>query len=234
VSEAKVLSIVVPVFNKYNFTSACLNDLFRLPDSHEIVVVDNGSSDGTSALAQIKRSNFKYIRNDGNEGFAKACNRGFAESIGDAVMFLNNDIRVQKDHETWTQPIIDFLNVFARDKDYMVGPTVGILNEQLNFVQETDRFEGNHWYMGGWNLTATRDSYEKLILPGDMGPFSTEFGLAYFEDTDMTFRARAQGFNFEIMKVPVTHFGKVTSTSIGLSGLYSPAQQIFKKKWLGI
>lgn len=231
------LSIVVPVFNKFNFTSACLNDLFRLPQDHEIVVVDNGSTDSTSSLAQISRPNFKYIKNETNEGFAKACNRGFAESSGETVMFLNNDIRVQKDHETWTKKTIELAHSTSMTKDgvpitdNLVSPTIGVLDDNLNFVAEGISFVGK-WYMSGWNLTAKRESFQKLVLPNDLGPFSTEFGIAYFEDTDLSFRAKEMNFGFHLSVVPVIHFGRVTSTSIGLSALYKPAQEIFKNKWL--
>lgn len=233
------LSIVVPVFNKFNFTKACLEDLFRLPLDHEVIIVDNCSTDDTHAGCtgmagelgtRATHPHFKYLRNSTNEGFARACNFGFAQSSGKNVMFLNNDIRVQRDYETWTRPIIDFLET---KPDHLVGPTVGILSPELNFVKETNEFVGNHWYMGGWNLTSSRDTWNSLVLPGDQGPFSTEFGIAYFEDTDMSFRARKMALGFHIMPVPVTHFGQVTSKSIGLSGLYKPAQEIFKKKWLG-
>ena len=59
------LSIVIPVFGKFNFTRACLSDLFKLPFNHEIIVVDNGSTDETQAeLSKIDRVNFKYERLD--------------------------------------------------------------------------------------------------------------------------------------------------------------------------
>jgi glycosyltransferase involved in cell wall biosynthesis len=44
----KVLSIVVVVFNKWNFTKSCLKDLVQLPADHEIIVIDNASSDETN------------------------------------------------------------------------------------------------------------------------------------------------------------------------------------------
>ena len=58
----KILSICIPVFNKFNFTKSCLKDLEKLPNDHEIIVVDNGSTDET----QSNFSNSKeiiYIRN---------------------------------------------------------------------------------------------------------------------------------------------------------------------------
>lgn len=58
------LSIIMPVFNKINFTKSALNDLFLLPEDHQIIVVDNGSTDDTAKyLRQIDRPHFGFIRN---------------------------------------------------------------------------------------------------------------------------------------------------------------------------
>ena len=219
------LSIVIPVYGKFNFTSACLNDLFRLPTDHEIIIVDNASEDGTINLANITRPNFVYIRNNENEGFGRACNRGFKAATGRAVMFLNNDIRVQGNYETWTEEVLSELT-----EDCLVGPTIGILNERFDFVKEADSFEGNHWYMSGWNITGLKESFQKLVREGDDGPFSSEF-FCYFEDTDLSFRAKELEFDFKIKQLPVVHFGRVTSSSVGLSSLYLPSKQIFIEKW---
>ena len=100
------LSIVIPVFNNWNFTKSALRDLSKLPDDHEIIVVDNGSSDDTCKLdnpvdLELHKI-FVYIRNEENLGFAKACNIGFAKSSGEHVCFLNNDIRVKDKYELCT------------------------------------------------------------------------------------------------------------------------------------
>lgn len=229
----------MPVFNKFNFTQACLDDLFKLPEDHEIIVFDNGSSDQTTSLKDINKTNFKYIRSKINEGFVRACNKSFSLSSGSSVMFLNNDVRVQRNHADWTQPILD---IVKNNKNTIVGPTIGILDDSFNFVKEVT-FTGTekdpqfppvqkYWYMSGWNCTADRSVWEKLTLPGDLGPFSTEF-VSYFEDTDLSFRARQLGFQFSTAPVPVVHFGRVTSSSIGLSQMYSRSRNVFVKKWTG-
>lgn len=231
------LSIVIPVFNKFNFTKACLEDLFKLPDDHQIIIVDNGSSDETVSLANLKKDNFIYHRNDKNRGFVYASNKGYALSSGSLVMFLNNDVRVQRNHSDWTQPIIDILD---KNKRTIVSPTIGILDDQFNFIKETT-YTGSdkdasfppkqkNWYMSGWNLTARREDWKELTLPDDEGPFSTEF-WSYFEDTDLSFRAKELNFNFKPCSVPVIHFGRVTSSSIGLSQMYTVSRSTFLKKW---
>ena len=86
-----ILSICIPVFNKSLFTKECLNDLSNLPDNHEIIIIDNASTDNTKDIvATFPR--IKYIENKTNEGFAKACNKGFANSTSNNVMFLNRQV----------------------------------------------------------------------------------------------------------------------------------------------
>jgi GT2 family glycosyltransferase len=231
------LSIVIPVYNKYNFTKACLEDLKKLPSNHEIIIVDNGSSDETQVeLKKLVNSgfNFVYVRNEENYGFAKACNIGYSMSRSSNVMFLNNDIRVKDQHDSWTKEFIECAD------EGLVGPTMGQLDNNLNFVQEANRVLPGNSYMGGWCLAASKRIWEQLEVLREpvhihdtyiFQIFSEEFGIAYFEDTDLSFRAKQKGIQFKIVEIPVTHFGKVTSKQLNTSKLYSEARQIFIKKW---
>jgi len=236
----KVLGIVIPVWNNWNYTKRALQDLLKLPKDHVIIVVDNGSTDETKDLTD-KGFDGKVVvhRFGANLGFAKACNAGFAVGVDlgfENIMFLNNDIRVLKDHETWTQGLIS-----SARKGFIVGPTVGCLDEKLAFVCEASKWPTRGYgYLSGWNITASVETWNKLVIEDTArpftvcpGPFSTEFGLAYFEDTDMGLRAREQKIPCEVVSVPVNHFGKATSTKLGLSGLYLHAKPIFLKKWEG-
>jgi len=72
---------------------------------------------------------------------------------------------------------------------------------------------------------------DRLVLPDHEGPFSTEFGLAYFEDTDLSFRAKELHITMQAVQVPVVHFGKVTSKKLNTLRLYQPAKKKFIEKW---
>jgi GT2 family glycosyltransferase len=224
-----ILSIVIPVYNKYNFTRACLQDLSQLPKDHEIIVVDNGSSDETESQLSTMPG-IVYHRNVENLGFAKACNIGYGLATAPNVLFLNNDIRVQSNHQTWTQEII------KRCPYALVGPTMGQLDNNLAFVQEANRALPGKSYMSGWCLGASKEIWNKLEIPRESGGgapqvFSEEFGLAYFEDTDLSFRAKKLHLPTQVVSIPVVHFGKQTSKQLNTHQLYSQARQIFIKKW---
>jgi GT2 family glycosyltransferase len=85
--------------------------------------------------------------------------------------------------------------------------------------------------MSGWCLASSKDIWNKLIIKDYIGPFSEEFGVAYFEDTDVSLYARKLGIKFNIVDVPVVHFGKQTSKQLNTYALYNHARKIFIKKW---
>jgi len=93
------VSIVIPVLNKLEFTRQCLDRIWlhtgeALP--YEVIVVDNGSSDGTAEwFAAQTRHNLHYHRNASNLGFAKGNNIGASLSRGRYLLFLNNDTLVR-------------------------------------------------------------------------------------------------------------------------------------------
>lgn len=224
------LSIVIPVHNNWNFTKACLNDLSKLSSDHEVLVVDNGSEDDTKNIPKPlfvfdRPQNFGYIRNESNLGFAKASNQGFACARGEIILFLNNDIRVQSNYSDWTKLIID-----AVEEDYLVGPTGGLLDKDLNFISEINKLAEGNFYMSGWCLSASKITFKKLMLDEYEGPFTEEF-TTYFEDTDLSFRAKELGIKFKIVDVPVVHFGKITSKKLNIASLYLPAKRKFIEKW---
>ena len=232
--NSKILSICIPVFNKINFTKACLNDLEKLPNDHEIIIIDNGSTDNTKNELS-KYSNVKYYQNKINLGFSVACNQAYYYSTAPNVLFLNNDIRVKTNHSDWTEPLIDAC------ADSLCGPTMGLLNDRLEFVMEANRQLPGKSYLSGWCIAGSKNIWQKLETPRTSKfiitdchipqIFSEKFGIAYFEDTDLSFRAKALGIPLKCVSVPVVHFGKQTSSQLNTYQLYKSAREIFINKW---
>ncbi|CAB4196511.1 WcaA Glycosyltransferases involved in cell wall biogenesis [uncultured Caudovirales phage] len=219
----KILSIVIPVYNKFPFTKSCLNDLLKLSDNHEIIIIDNGSTDETKKELE-NNSKIIYYRFDNNQGFAKACNKGYQISSSNNVLFLNNDIRVKSNYESWTNILIDKCELG------LVGPTMGQLDKELNFIKESNSKLNGNSYMSGWCLAASKNIWNKLIINNYLGPFSEEF-FCYFEDTDLGFRSKKNGIAMNIVDIPVVHFGKQTSKQLNTYELYKSARKIFVNKW---
>ena len=227
----KAISIVIPVFNKWNFTKSCLNDLARLPEDHEIIIIDNASSDETAVECSklidelfIKYPlgcEIRYVRNEENTFHSKACNQGAHLSLGERILFMNNDIRVRTNYSTWTKIIIDACDTTQG----LVGPTMGLLDRDLNFVKEANEQLTGNSYLGGWCIAARKDIWEKV------GYWNEEFPF-YFNDTDLSFRARQKQVPLTVIAVPeVAHFGKVSAAQINIPKLYQEGRKVFLKKW---
>lgn len=231
------ISIVIPVYNKWNFTKSCLSDLAQLPEDHEIIIIDNASSDETSkeiqahimALAEKHPGCawIRYVQNETNTFHSKACNQGFRLSTGEYVVFLNNDIRVRSNHGDWTKVI----TAACDSTDGLVGPTMGQLDANLNFVKEANQQLTGNSYLGGWCIAAKRAVWDKMKMEGTDQVWNEDFPF-YFNDTDMSFRARKKDVPLTVIALPdVVHFGKVSAQQINIPKLYQEGRNVFLKKW---
>jgi GT2 family glycosyltransferase len=87
------LSIVLVCWNNNSYMDACLKSLYEtgMKNSFDIVVVDNGSTDGSQQMLAEKYPEVQLIQNAGNVGLGKASNQGIEHTKGKYVLLLNND-----------------------------------------------------------------------------------------------------------------------------------------------
>ncbi|HCR19834.1 MAG TPA: hypothetical protein DIU35_20345, partial [Candidatus Latescibacteria bacterium] len=99
------VSIVIPLFNQVDHTTACLDALKRTVNGtpHQLILVDNGSSDGTRALLDSLGDDVEVVLNDENLGFARGNNVGAARAEGEYLLFLNNDTIP---HDGWLDALL--------------------------------------------------------------------------------------------------------------------------------
>jgi O-antigen biosynthesis protein len=103
------VSFIVPLFNCLAYTQECLRSLqATLPPDlvYEIILVDDGSTDGTREWLATPPARCRAILNESNLGFAGACNRGAAAAGGILFFFLNNDLILQPG---WFEPMSSLL-----------------------------------------------------------------------------------------------------------------------------
>jgi len=87
------LSIVLVCWNNKAYLDSCLNSLYEsgMKNTFDVIVVDNGSTDGSQKMLNEKYPLVRIIQNDGNVGLGKASNQGIEASMGRYVLLLNND-----------------------------------------------------------------------------------------------------------------------------------------------
>lgn len=90
------MSIVLVCWNNKEYLEACLESLYAagLRSSFDVIVVDNGSGDGSQDMLREKFPAVHLIQNEGNLGLGKASNQGIEATNGRYVLLLNNDTLV--------------------------------------------------------------------------------------------------------------------------------------------
>lgn len=116
-----LLSIIVVTWNGKRYAIECLESLQPLLTglSTEVVVVDNGSTDGTPEAIRAQFPNVTLIENHANLGFARANNIGMALSRGQYVCLVNSDVVIP---EGCLEPMIEFMEAH---------PEIGVLGPKM-------------------------------------------------------------------------------------------------------
>jgi O-antigen biosynthesis protein len=217
------VSIIIPVFNKIDYTFQCLSALLteiNLRDT-EIIVVNNASTDETSQVLAHFSDSIRVLENTHNRGFVEACNQGADIASGKYLLFLNNDTVVQAG---WLVSLLDTI-----DSDSSVGAVGSMLLYPDGRIQEAG---GIIWRTGaashyGWgelpaerkfNFTREVDycSAASLLVRGSLfdqlGGFDQRYAPAYYEDVDLCFGIRSLGHKVIFQpRSRVIHYEGVTA-----------------------
>ncbi len=202
--EKAEVSIIIPVFNQFQFTHACLASLQTVEERSrfEVIVVDDCSTDETAELVP-RMDGVVYLRNETNSGFIVSRNCGAEKARGKYLFFLNNDTIVKPG---WLTALLD---TFVED------PQAGIVGSKL--VYPDDRLQeagGIIWRdASGWNYGKFDDrekpeyNYLREVdycsgaalmirksLFQKLGGFDAKYEPAYYEDADLSFKVRKAGY----------------------------------------
>jgi ADP-heptose:LPS heptosyltransferase/GT2 family glycosyltransferase len=163
----------------------------------ELLLIDNGSTDGTRDYLDGLASSDDRIRvfhNEQNVGFSRSANQGVRAARGELLCFLNNDMQVPPG---WLKKLIDGLGSGHYD---LAGP-------KLIWRLMDHRFGRRRIpYIEGSCLMVRRRVLDHL------GGFDEEFSPAYWEDTDFGYRAYIHGYNMKHVPLPgLVHHGGRTA-----------------------
>lgn len=229
-----LVSVIIVNWNGKTDLHECLNSLFKITYSPiEVIVVDNGSSDGSVELVKRKFPNVKNVNVGKNLGFAEGNNLGYKKSTGEYVLFLNNDCIV-------TDDFLDKLVLYLKK-----NPTVGIVQPTIFFYRPNTIFHSTINSVGSFLLKNGflyhQDYGKKFIKQKYTKPFEIfsaygacflvkrevieKVGLfdpdyfAYFEETDLCHRVWLAGYS--VMTYPSVHvFHKGAQTSAKLPSAF--------------
>lgn len=191
------LTIIIPTFNRKISLRNCIESV-RSQTHHniEIIVVDNGSTDGTiEALRKISDSRVSVIELPKNAGAASARNEGIKRAYSSLIAFLDDDCVASPE---WAGCLIQS---FQKPKtDVVIGRTFYVReNFRAHFP---DRMVGNNH--GTWP-GAGNIAFRSHVFSALRG-FSPEFEKLKNEDTELALRAVAQNFHFiQAPQVKVFH-----------------------------
>ncbi len=216
-------TVVIPNYNGIAYLEDCLTFLNRSRETtFDTIVVDNGSTDGSTTLVKERFPWVKLIALEENTGFSHAVNVGIKESKTAYVLLLNNDTVVEHDFVARLEQAMD------ENPDYFSFSSKMLCMKQPEVIDDA----GDYYCALGWafargkgksaqRFTAKCDVfaacagaaiYRREIFR-EIGYFD-ELHFAYLEDIDVGYRARLRGYkNGYCPNAIVYHAGSGSSGS---------------------
>ncbi len=256
------LSVIIVNYNVKHFLEQCLCSVQKAisisKNSAEIIVIDNDSKDGSLEYLQPLFPCVKFISNNSNLGFTKACNQGYKVSQGNYVLFLNPDSILPEDC------LSKCISFFETHPDAGAAG-IKMLDGHGRFLKESKRsFPSpvtslyklfglsklfphsrifSKYHLGNLN---ENQNHEVDVLAGAFmmvrrealnktGVFDEVFFM-YGEDIDLSFRIQKAGYkNYYIAESNILHFkGESTRKgSLNYVKMFYKAMSIFVKKHYG-
>jgi len=219
IERAPLASIIIPCWNGVRYTRECLASVERFtPEPHEIILIDNGSTDGTASFAERRRrlpgSALSVVRNRKNLGFAAAINQGSARARGRYVVWLNNDAVVTAG---WLREMIACAESSRRIG--AVGPcTNAIAGGGVQQIADGAYrgARGLRLFAAAWGLGPGPRTEKVKALAGfcllvkraamrRTGPLDARFELGCYEDMDYSLRLRNAGYGLRLARRAFVH-----------------------------
>lgn len=239
-SAESLTSIIIPTYNGLHLLSECVDSIRRHTDRpYEIIVVDNGSTDGTKEYCERER--LILIALPENHGFPAACNKGLTVAAGEQLLLLNNDCLVAPGwltqllralHSAPSIGIVGPVTNFVSGKQ-MLETGLGTPEELLAYAEKHNKTDPAKWQevrrLVGFCFLFTRRLYEAI------GPLDEDYSPGHYEDDDYCYRAVQHGFKLLICgDTFIYHKGSASFKQQDVDqwdSLIRRNRQIFMNKW---
>jgi GT2 family glycosyltransferase len=208
------VAVVIPNFNGAAFIGQCLDALLagdRVPD--DVVVVDNGSADGSEAMLRDRYPQVRVVRLETNLGFAGGANHGVRATSSSLVAVLNSDAIVDR---RWLAELLD-----APKPDHVWAWGSVLVSAETGLIESAGDL-CSHLGLASKHLRdrpldeLPDEPFEVFAPPGasplfrrdvfdELGGYPDSFFL-YYEDVDLSFRANLLGYRALLVpSARVTH-----------------------------
>ena len=244
-APAPEASVIICVYNQLEWTRRCLGSLVSTLNrtSFEVIIVDDCSEQKTvDYLSTIDGA--LLIRNDQNLGFLRSANIGAQAARAPKLLFLNSDTVVTDGAidelilalDTPTTVVAGAKLLYPSGAVQEAGGVIWTDGTGMNFGRadhNPSRAEYSYWrevdYVSGAAMAVQRDYFDRS------GGFDSAFAPAYFEDTDLCFRARRDGYKVMFVSTAVVyHLEGVShgaSAATASHQLMERNRPIFREKW---
>jgi len=249
------ITIIIPNWNGGHHLPVCLESLrSQTVRSHEVIVADNGSTDGSLELLARDYPEVEVLALGENRGFAGACNAGMRAAQGKFVVLLNNDTEADP---RWLEEVIA---AFHRH------PEAGIVASRMLLFDRRDTFhtagdfyrvDGRPGNRGAWQRDVGQYDHEEYVFSACGGSAAyrramlEQVGLLdedfYYscEDVDLAWRAQLAGWRCVYApravvyhKVSATGGGTIASFYDGRNFIYLLAKdypsELWRRHWRAI
>ncbi len=237
------VSVIVATYNRKDKLPRCLyaleNQDYPVKD-YEILVVDNGSTDGTYEFLENRKRGIRNLRvsRQYKRGPAAARNMGIKNAKGEIIFFTDDDVIVPRN---WIKAL---LVVFSKHKDVAAAGGYieasdevlrsNILAKYESYMSRTTYSRPHSQYIGGFEtpgISTCNAAYRKSVLD-EAGGFDENFPVPAGEDSDLKLRVSLMGYKFVFVPIKATHIQDYTMKRFwnqqkarGLGNEY------FLKKW---
>jgi GT2 family glycosyltransferase/Flp pilus assembly protein TadD len=242
--DMPLVSIIILTCNRLDVTRECIASIQRhTPEPHEIIFVDNGSTDGTLPWLRelaVAARDYRLIENSSNLGFSAGCNQGMRDARGAFILLLNNDVIVTPE---WLSGLLE---CFDQENVGIVGPMTDNISGMQRWpwvtcggMEELDEFSMEFRRANRFRRIPTRRVVGfcmlfRRALIDRIGLLDEQFGSGNFEDDDYCLRAALEGFqNLVAADVFIHHVGSATfqGSNIDYREALLRNQALFNQKW---